>query len=73
MAPLISDVSPLLSEYYEAMQASGDPYPGLDGFLTGRAMVGPLEQLDTHGSAEAGKAQPVSHRQPRHESHQNPD
>lgn len=56
MAPLISDISPLLSEYYRVMQENDDPYPGLDGFLTGRTTVGPLKQIGTNG--EAGGAKP---------------
>lgn len=55
MAPLISDISPLLSEYYRVIQENNDPYPGLDGFLTGRTTVGPLKQIGTKGNAAGAK------------------
>lgn len=57
--PTTSDGSPLLTEYYRAMQASDDPCPGLDGFLSGRATVGPLQQFGAGDIGPSGPAVPT--------------
>ncbi len=55
MAPvttLYSDTGPLLAQYYRRMHETDDPYAGIDGFLTGRATVGPLQQVGKSSSSQ---------------------